>query len=164
MDWVGKGAPCSRRHRTSTRAKWPLYCPAAKRKACERNRAALVLQLRTPLVDDADTAHVPCAKLLSYVAILPWVRVPDLGSWILGRVASRIAQDWQGKYGHSILLLETFVEQPRFGGTVYRAANWQRVGQTTGRTRQDRHTCIQVASKDIYVYPLCRGFREALQG
>lgn len=96
--------------------------------------------------------------------ILPWVRVPDLGSWILGRVARQIARDWQAKYGHWIVLLETFVEQPRFGGTVYRAANWQRVGRTTGRTRQDRHTCIQVAAKDIYVYPLCRGFREALQG
>ncbi len=96
--------------------------------------------------------------------ILPWVRVPDLGSWILGRVAGRIAQDWQGKYGHGIVLLETFVEQARFRGTVYRAANWQRVGRTTGRTRQDRHTCIQVAAKDIYVYPLGRGFRQVLQG
>lgn len=96
--------------------------------------------------------------------ILPWVRVPDLGSWILGQVARRTSRDWQGKYGHSIVLLETFVEQPRFRGTVYRAANWQRVGRTTGRTRQDRHTCIQVAEKDIYVYPLRRGFRQALQG
>lgn len=95
--------------------------------------------------------------------ILPWVSVPGLGSWILGRVAGRIARDWQGKYGHSLALLETFVEQPRFGGTVYRAANWQRVGRTTGRTRQDRHTCIQVAAKDIYVYPLGRGFRQVLQ-
>jgi hypothetical protein len=96
--------------------------------------------------------------------ILPWVRVPDLGSWILGRVASRIARDWQAKYGHPVLVLETFVEQQRFRGTVYRAANWQWVGRTTGRTRQDRHTCIQVAVKDIYVYPLRRGFREALRG
>jgi hypothetical protein len=96
--------------------------------------------------------------------ILPWVRVPDLGSWILGRVAGRIARDWQGKYGHRLVLLETFVEQPRFRGTVYRAANWQRVGRTTGRTRQDRHTRIQVAAKDIYVYPLHGGFREVLQG
>jgi len=62
------------------------------------------------------------------------------------------------------VLVETFVEQARFRGTVYRAANWQRVGATTGRTRQDRHTSIQVAVKDIYVYPLCRSFREALQG
>jgi len=96
--------------------------------------------------------------------ILPWVRVPDLGSWILGRVHRRLAQDWEAKYGHRIVLLETFVEQPRFEGTIYRAANWQRVGRTTGRTRQDRHNCIQVAAKDVYVYPLCGGFRERLQG
>jgi hypothetical protein len=96
--------------------------------------------------------------------ILPWVRVPALGSWLLGQVAGRIGRDWQAKYGHPVMLLETFVEAQRFGGTVYRAANWQKVGRTAGRTRQDRHTCIQVAAKDIYVYPLRRGFREALQG
>jgi len=96
--------------------------------------------------------------------ILPWVRVPHLGSWILGRVAGRIARDWQAKYGHPVVLLETFVERECFRGTVYRAANWQPVGVTAGRTRQDRHTCIQVAVKDIYVHPLCRRFRELLQG
>ena len=96
--------------------------------------------------------------------ILPWVKVAHLGSWLLGRVARRIAQDWQAKYGHPVVLLETFVERERFRGTVYRAANWQRVGVTAGRTRQDRHTCIQVAVKDIYVQPLCRGFRQVLQG
>jgi hypothetical protein len=96
--------------------------------------------------------------------ILPLVRVERLGSWILGQINRRISQDWQAKYGHGIVLVETFVEQSRFRGTVYRAANWQRVGATTGRTRQDRHTCIQVAVKDIYVYPLGRRFREMLQG
>jgi hypothetical protein len=96
--------------------------------------------------------------------ILPWVKVPNLGSWILGQVAGRIARDWRAKYGHPVVLLETFVERERFRGTVYRAANWQPVGVPTGRTRQDRHTCIQVAVKDIYVHPLCRGFREVLQG
>jgi len=95
--------------------------------------------------------------------ILPSVRVRRLGSWILGQVQRRLAADWEAKYGHPVMITETFVEQPRFQGTVYRAANWQRVGRTTGRTRQDRHTCIQVAVKDIYVYPLRRGFREVLQ-
>jgi len=95
--------------------------------------------------------------------ILPWVKVPHLGSWILGRVAGRIGRDWQAKYGHSVVVLETFVERERFRGTVYRAANWQRVGATTGRTRQDRHTCIQVPVKDIYLYPVGHSFREALQ-
>jgi len=95
--------------------------------------------------------------------VLPSVHVPRLGSWILGQVRRRIAEDWQAKYGQGIVLLETFVEQPRFMGMVYRAANWQRVGVTAGRTRQDRHTCLQVPAKDIYLCPLCRGFREALQ-
>jgi hypothetical protein len=96
--------------------------------------------------------------------ILPSVRVRRLGSWILGQITRRIDRDWQAKYGHRIVLLESFVEQARFRGTVYQAGNWQMVGATTGRTRQDRHTCIQVAVKDIYVYPVCRGFRELLQG
>ena len=96
--------------------------------------------------------------------ILPSVRVRRLGSWILGQVHRRLAQDWEAKYGHPVVLMETFVEHPRFRGTVYRAANWQRVGRTKGRTRQDRHTSIQVAAKDIYVYPLRRGFRQVLQG
>lgn len=87
-----------------------------------------------------------------------------MGSWILGRIHRRLAQDWLAKYGHPVVLVESFVEQPRFRGAVYRAANWQRVGQTRGRTRQDRHTCMEVAVKDIYVSPLRRGFREVLRG
>jgi hypothetical protein len=96
--------------------------------------------------------------------IFPWVQVPHLGSWMLGQVAGRMGRDWQGKYGHPVVLLETFVERERFRGTVYRAANWQRVGATTGRTRQDRHNCLHVPVKDIYLYPLCRRFRQVLQG
>ncbi len=95
--------------------------------------------------------------------ILPWVKTPHLASWILGQVSRRLARDWQAKYGHGIVLLETFVERERFRGTAYRAANWLAVGATAGRTRQDRHTCIQAPVKDIYLYPLRRNFREALQ-
>jgi hypothetical protein len=95
--------------------------------------------------------------------ILPWVKVPHLASWLLGRMSRRLSIDWQAKYGHPIALLETFVERERFAGTAYRAANWLAVGATAGRTRQDRHTRIQAPVKDIYLYPLRRSFREALQ-
>jgi len=94
--------------------------------------------------------------------LLPWVRVARLGSWILGRVLRRLSTDWQSKYGHVVVLVETFVERNRFRGTVYQAANWQRVGVTQGRTRQDRYTSLQVPIKDIYVYPLEKNFREVL--
>jgi hypothetical protein len=94
--------------------------------------------------------------------ILPWVRAKGLGSWILSRVLRRLSTDWQAKYGHGITMVETFVERDRFRGTIYRAANWQRIGSTQGRTRQDRHYTVRVPVKDIYIYPLARHFREIL--
>ena len=94
--------------------------------------------------------------------ILPWAKVPGLASWTLATVLRRLCRDWQRKYGHPIALVETFVERDRFAGTAYRAANWIKVGQTTGRTRQDRCYSIQAPVKDIYLYPLGRRFREKL--
>jgi hypothetical protein len=97
--------------------------------------------------------------------VMPWVNSPHLASHILGRVARRLSQDWQRKYGHPIHLLETFVERDRFRGTCYQAANWQNVGQTKGRSRQDtpdgKHD--HVAIKDIYLLPLHRRFAQRLQ-
>lgn len=97
--------------------------------------------------------------------ILPWVQVPGLASHVLGRVSRRVGSDWQRKYGHRIYLLETFVETERFAGTCYRAANWLRVGQTKGRTRQDSPDgkWQQVARKDIFLYPLAARFAERLR-
>jgi hypothetical protein len=94
--------------------------------------------------------------------ILPFVRVPHLASWILGQALRRLSQDWQRKYGHPIFLVETFVERDRFAGTSYKAANWIRIGSTTGRSRQDRKHTLQVPVKDVYVYPLHRRFRKEL--
>lgn len=83
-------------------------------------------------------AHLGQVTNNSRFLILPWVRVPELASHILGQVARRIAADWRGRYGQRVVLLETFVERGRFRGSCYRAANWMCVGQTRGRTRQDR--------------------------
>ena len=92
-----------------------------------------------------------------------WVQVPHLASHVLGLIARRIRADWQAKYGHPVHALETFVDRSRFKGTCYRAANWVRVGQSTGRTRNDRaHRGPLSTVKDIYVYPLVRDFRRAL--
>jgi hypothetical protein len=83
--------------------------------------------------------------------ILPWVRVPHLASHLLGQVTARLSADWQQKYGHPIYLVESFVEQPRFAGTCYRAAGWLPVGLTTGRTRNDDGLKPQTARKTIYL-------------
>ena len=91
--------------------------------------------------------------------ILPWVRVPHLASYLLAAVARRIAADWQIKYGHGLDWLESFVERGRFAGTCYRAANWVCVGQTRGRSRQDRDHTTSVPIKDVYLYRLRGGGR-----
>lgn len=94
--------------------------------------------------------------------ILPWVKVPHLASHILGAVAKRIGENWQQRYGHAVYMLETFVDQSRFKGTCYRAANWIHVGQTQGRSRNDRDRKLSVPIKSIYLYPLVKHYREKL--
>jgi hypothetical protein len=94
--------------------------------------------------------------------ILPWIEVKHLGSHLLGLMAQRLSSDWQGKYGHPIYLLETFVQRDRFSGACYQAANWQRVGQTQSRSRNDRDRSLQVPCKDVYLYPLTPSFRSRL--
>ncbi|TAL92128.1 MAG: DUF4338 domain-containing protein [Rhodanobacter sp.] len=59
--------------------------------------------------------------------ILPAGRYPNVGSRVLGLVARRAALDWPQRFGHPLLLLETFVDPRRFHGGVYRArtgSNW----------------------------------------
>jgi uncharacterized protein DUF4338 len=96
--------------------------------------------------------------------ILPHVRIAHLASHILGTILRRLASDWQRKYHLAPCLAETFVERARFSGVCYRAANWLRVGQTCGRSRHDRDHTLQVPVKDIYLYPLCKNFKERLCG
>jgi hypothetical protein len=74
----------------------------------------------------------------------------------------RLSRDWEQKYGHSIALVETFVERDRFAGTSYKAANWVCLGSTTGRSRQDRYSTLRVPVKDVYVYPLRHDFHREL--
>lgn len=113
--------------------------------------------------DDATRARrLPLLANNSRFLILPWVRVSHLASHLLGCIARRLAADWQAQYGHPVHLLETFVERQRFRGTCYRAANRTCVGQTQGRTRQDRVRDISAPVKDIYLFALTPRFREAL--
>jgi hypothetical protein len=97
--------------------------------------------------------------------VLPWVRVKGLASKILALSARQLPQDWESHYGHRPLLLETLVDGNRFRGTCYRAANWIKVGHTTGRGRMDRqHNNHGQSVKDIYIYPLIRNARQYLCG
>jgi hypothetical protein len=94
--------------------------------------------------------------------LLPWARVPHLASKVLALSVRGLSQSWQRRYGHGLLLAETFVDRSRFAGTCYRAANWINVGRTQGHAKRGhlyhRHGLI----KDIYLYPLKPHWRELL--
>jgi len=94
--------------------------------------------------------------------VVPWVQVAHLASHVLSRIARRLSADWMAKYAHPVYLVETFVESARHRATCYRAANWRHVGQTTGRTRNDRAHACAAPVKDIYLYALSRRWRRAL--
>lgn len=72
--------------------------------------------------------------------ILPEHHYPNLASRILSLCERRISQDWQKHFGHPLLLLETFVDPLYFHGTIYRAANWEHVGDTRGFHRTSTAT------------------------
>ncbi len=94
--------------------------------------------------------------------ILPGVRVAHLASHLLARATRRLSADWQARYGHPVWLVETFVEQDRFAGTAYQAAGWLHLGQTTGRTRQDRQRTMHSPRKSVWVRAVHPRFRQYL--
>lgn len=90
------------------------------------------------------------------------VEAPHLASHVLGAAVHRLRADWPVHHGRPLWLIETFVERERFAGTCYRAANWQCVGQTQGRTRNDRQHRIEAPIKDVYLLGLVSDFRRRL--
>lgn len=110
-------------------------------------------------------ARLKNIHLLAYNSrflVLPWVRVAHLASHLLGCMARRVPQDWQSCYGHPVYYLETFIDPQRFRGTCYQAANWIRLGRTTGRGKDDSTGKPNRPLKEILGYPLVRDFRQRL--
>ena len=96
--------------------------------------------------------------------ILPWVRVEHLASKVLALSLRGLAGCWEQRYGHAVCLAETFVDQSRFAGTCYRAANWVCVGATQGHAKRGNTYHRHGVVKGIYLYPLARHWREVLTG
>jgi hypothetical protein len=71
--------------------------------------------------------------------ILPWIKSPNLASKLLAMAVKQLPEDWHKRYGYRPVMLETFVESPRFLGTCYKAANWIWDGENW--TKNTRRTC-----------------------
>jgi hypothetical protein len=95
--------------------------------------------------------------------ILPQWHIPNLASRVLSLCQRRIQSDWIARFGHPLLLLETFVDPGRFRGTIYRAANWQLAGYSKGYQRiRGGYAGTRQSPKMVFVQPLQRNARALL--
>ena len=86
--------------------------------------------------------------------ILPHVKIPNLASRILSLIPSACVPLWETYYLRRLRFLETFVDQSRFKGTSYRAANWLCIGTTRGYRKSGGAHHNSQGVKAIFLYPL----------
>lgn len=65
-------------------------------------------------------------------------RYPNLASRVLGLVLRGLSKDWQERWGHPVLVVESFVDESQYRGTCYRACGFEAVGATEGFERASR--------------------------
>jgi hypothetical protein len=95
---------------------------------------------------------------------VPQFAVPNLGSRVLRLTLDRLRSDWQARYGHSVEVVETFVDPEQFRGTVYSANGWRELGSTDGWGRRHRDYYVKHDKpKRLFVRALRRQSCRSLQ-
>ena len=96
--------------------------------------------------------------------ILPAGRILNLGSRALKLACQRLGQDWEDRYGHPVVAVETFVDPETFSGAVYRASGWKELGLTDGWGRCGRDYYVRHdRPKRLFVKELIPQATRALQ-
>lgn len=137
-DWLGVLVFCAASRRLRARDRWIGWTEEQRRR-------------RLPLVVNN------CRFLL-----LPDKTFPNLGSRSLRLTLDRLSADWQARYGHPVVLVETFVDPEQFCGTVYSANGWQELGATDGFGRVRRDFYVEHHQpKRLFARELCQNGRRS---
>lgn len=99
---------------------------------------------------------------LSRFLIRTEVRCANLASKVLSMALDCLPGHWLARYGTEPVLVETFVDRSNFNGRSLRAANWLRIGESTGRGRLGPKEPTKTI-KDIWVFELKDKARQKLQ-
>jgi hypothetical protein len=70
--------------------------------------------------------------------ILPDQHLPNLASRVMKLVLQRLSSDWQERFKHPLVMVESFVDPEQFRGTTYQCSGWSQLGLTQGYGRQAR--------------------------
>src|SRR5205814_7611866 len=107
---------------------------------------------------------LPLIIIICRFLLLPDKTFPNLASRSLSLCLRRLSADWQARYDHPVVLIETFVDPEQFCGTVYTASGWQELGQTDGFGRVRRDFYVEHNKpKRLFARELCRNARRSLQ-
>lgn len=108
--------------------------------------------------------RLPLVVNNSRFLLLPKCTVPNLGTRVLRLALDRLSSDWKQRYGHGVLVVETFVDPEQFCGTVYTANNWIELGSTDGWGRHARDYYVKHdRPKRLLVRELCKNACRSLQ-
>jgi hypothetical protein len=69
----------------------------------------------------------------------------------------QLSEDWEKRWGHPIVLVETFIDPRFYQGTAYKVSGWSHLGRTAGWKRQaDDFYEKNDAPKQIWVRELVK--------
>lgn len=121
--------------------------------------AALSCRPRDAFIGWRDEQHF---ERLRYVVnnqrfcVLPDARRANLASAVLARSLRRLSGDYQARWGHRVLVVETFVDPARHRGSCYVAAGFARLGDTLGYGRAGGRYVYHGHVKVCFARPLRR--------
>ena len=91
-------------------------------------------------------------------------RFPILASRVLGLCLRRLSADWQERWRHPVLVVESFVDESQYRGTCYRACGFEAVGLTQGFGRSSRDFYLEHGQpKQLYLRELRPNARRLLR-
>lgn len=105
--------------------------------------AALHLKARDQSIEWSDQQREARLHLLAQnsrlVVLADRHKLPNLASRALSLCLERLSQDWQKKYRHPIVMVESFVDRELHHATAYKASGWEPLGYSSGfkRVSQD---------------------------
>ena len=100
--------------------------------------AALACKPRDTFIGWSDDQHF---RRLKYVTnnqrfcVLPDGRIPNLATNVLAKTLARLCGDFESRWRHPVVMVETFVDPSRHVGTCYRAGGFTLLGETLGYGR-----------------------------
>lgn len=100
--------------------------------------AALHIKARDRFIN---WSHEQCRRRRALLAnnsrllVLPKCHYPNLISKMMKMMLGRLSKDWQERWGHPVVLAESFVDGNLYQGTAYKVSGWSMLGGTVGWKR-----------------------------